>query len=470
MLMDILPDISAGSSSPAHSVDTPQPQLRRSTKRGLRARFLAVGLGFFLFWGIPELLVRWIRPPLPAFRTITFGDLQTSPKLFVKDARLGWALRPDSDVRFMGRRVLINRQGFRGPEISKNRDVILCFGDSTTFGWGVGQGESFAAQLSARLEANKSTSGLWQVVDAGVPAYSSCQLRISAEQLIPQLHPTFVIVCTGNNEAWPVERSDKQVYLTRSRLATAIRDLLGASRFLSWVVQSVTPDNAKPYRAPPARLAVPRVNREELRENLTAIVRLANQQGARMIFISPTVNLFHEPIERELLRLADTVDHRDQPEAPPGPEALQQLALWRADLASVKALLGSQQIDEALAEAHGFAANHPDDSRYEWLLGVALASSGRRAEGNAVLERAFEMHPYPDRCKPSYRSVIEHLAASRDDIYIDANRLFETAAGAELPLEYYLDWCHPSAAGHSLIAQALFDAILGLSEADTTSP
>ncbi len=435
---------------PSRTATVDPPRRRR------RARLIAFALGILIFWGVPEMAVRVWNPPLPAFRTITFGDVEASPQLFVKDLRRGWALRPNAEVRFLNRRASINSQGFRGGEIANNRDILLCLGDSTTFGWGVGQAESFPEKLQERLESDSGTRGRWQVVNAGVPAYSSCQVRLNAERLIPRLRPRIVVVCTGNNEAWPVERSDGATYLHRGELALGVAEWLGKSRFLSWLAQAIMPDRAKAYRAPPARLAVPRVSLAELAENLAAIDDVARGHGAKLILLAATVNLHHPPIERELLRLADTEDHRADPAAPPSPAARKELARWRDDLGRVSALLDAGDTSAAETEARELAEQFKDDPRYEWLLGVAISRGGRHEEGRARIEAALELQPFPDRCKPSYRSVIEGFARDRSLSFIDPNRCFEAAASPGLPLNFYSDWCHPSAIGHAVIADALW--------------
>ena len=425
------------------------------SKRTWRVKLAALSLGLVLFWGLPELVVRLINPPLPSFRTVTFGDPEVSPRLFVRDLRLGWALRPNTEVRFLDRRVRTNEEGFRGPDRSKNRDVILCLGDSTTFGWGVGQSETFAAQLDQRLERNPATAGRWQVFNAGVPAYSSAQLLVNARRLIPRAKPKFVVICTGNNEGWPVERSDRSTYLDRPEAFLVGAELLGQSRWLGWLMQTIVGDRAKPYRAPPARLAVPRVSQSELSENLSAIQDLATKHGARLILVAPTVNPYHPLIERELLRLADTEDHRGDPGAPPSAEAKAALAQWRAQYAMVNELLDAKEFHEAEVKARELLSGSESDMRYQWLLGVVLCASGRLEEGEAMLAEAFEQHPFPDRCKPSYLRVIKEFAQSGRLPWIDPNAMFKQASNGSLPLGYYLDWCHPSVIGHALIADAL---------------
>lgn len=79
------------------------------------------------------------------------------------DAELGWVNIPGTRAEGLygpGRDVTINAQGFRGErdvavEVPDGRVRIVCSGDSFTFGYGVGDGDTWCAQLedlAPRLE------------------------------------------------------------------------------------------------------------------------------------------------------------------------------------------------------------------------------------------------------------------------------------------------------------------------------
>ena len=77
-------------------------------------------------------------PPLVARtidRDIEFPFMTPDPLVF-------WRLRAGFQGDFLGRPVTINSLGVRGPEIPHparpRRRRVLCFGDSITFGYGVG--------------------------------------------------------------------------------------------------------------------------------------------------------------------------------------------------------------------------------------------------------------------------------------------------------------------------------------------
>lgn len=72
--------------------------------------------------------------------------------------------------------VHINSQGLRGKEISVQKAPgvyrILCLGDSSTFGWGVNDEETYPAQLETLLN-EELPDRKFEVLNAGATAYSS---------------------------------------------------------------------------------------------------------------------------------------------------------------------------------------------------------------------------------------------------------------------------------------------------------
>ncbi len=98
--------------------------------------------------------------------------------LFQPDARLGWRLRPDAEVHWLGVPVEVNSLGVRGPERSHDAAEgvkrILFLGDSVVFGFRIEEdADTLPMQLERSLRA--STSSEVEVINAGVGGWSTWQ-------------------------------------------------------------------------------------------------------------------------------------------------------------------------------------------------------------------------------------------------------------------------------------------------------
>lgn len=405
-------------------------------RRNPRTRWLVLIGSFALFLGVPEIIVRVADPLLEEYVDIAFGGEESSRALFQKDPELVWKLRPGADVEFMGVRVVTDKNGFKSAPPAEGARIVLCLGDSTTFGWAVSEGESFPAQLEARLAANPDGGAQWSVVNAGVPGYSSFQVRLAAERLIPALHPAVVVVCVGNNEAWPVARSDRDVFESRG-FGARVRAVLTKSRFLLWLGERLRPDVPRAFKTMSLAGTVPRVSREEYVDSHRRIVQLAREAGARVVLVAPPVNLAWPPMRGDLF---------------PELEAWQAFGKRVMELAAEDAGAALEAIDQSLAE-------DPERFHSHYLKGIVLSRLGFEQRARESLERALDLHPYPERCKQSYREAVLELAREEGLQRLDANRVFLREGGGRIPPGWFLDWCHPSADGHGAIADTLFARI-----------
>ena len=102
-------------------------------------------------------------------------------------------------------RVTVNSLGFRGPEIAvpKPRGTyrIFAIGESSTFGWkGVhSHEEAWPALLEKKLRAKYPQRSI-EVVNAGVPGYTSVEQRINFLLRISHLEPDAIVIYHGNND------------------------------------------------------------------------------------------------------------------------------------------------------------------------------------------------------------------------------------------------------------------------------
>jgi hypothetical protein len=114
---------------------------------------------------------------------------------------LGFSYAP----HFRGRRVThdyehdftTNELGLRDRPIDEDASKetrLLAVGDSFTEGVGVQGEESWPARLEALLRSDSSRPKPVLVVNAGIAAYNLRQIRLMAEQLVPQLRPSMLLV------------------------------------------------------------------------------------------------------------------------------------------------------------------------------------------------------------------------------------------------------------------------------------
>jgi lysophospholipase L1-like esterase len=117
----------------------------------------------------------------------------------------------------------INHLGLRGKDarLESAKHVILCLGDSVTFGYGVDEEHTYPAELQRELD--RRDAGKFVVLNGGVDAYPMTLVRHKFLSLWAQgVHPDVVIVGYSFNERGAgelIQRNDK----LHSRLQQAFR-------------------------------------------------------------------------------------------------------------------------------------------------------------------------------------------------------------------------------------------------------
>ena len=412
--------------------DTKDPSKPKRKQRGFR--LFAGALAVVVFWGIPELVVRLMDVPVHRFKKIVFGGDETSRLLFMQDPQVGWTPRPNFSGTFLEHDVDINAAGLRGSQLLEDRRTVLCLGDSTTFGWRVRQSESFPAVLGQRLTKTAGPNS-WQVLNAGVPGYSSRQVQLQAAQLIPLLEPDVVVICIGNNDRWAVRSSDAERIPDKSA-ASMTRRLLASSHFISLLAEQFSSNTTATFEAPDLKDSVPRVATNETEKNIRSIIELAQRHKCRVIVLSPTVNLYRIPGDTEQ----------------PGWDE------FRSQFDHLQTLVAQQRVDESQQYASELFLEHKNDFRYVWMQGMSKSISSVE-DGYDTLQQAFDMHPFPGRCPNELQAVIAKTSQACGADYANVNLLFQQDTAPDPPITLYQDQCHPTAAGHLLIAELLLPMI-----------
>ena len=168
------------------------------TRARIAVSLLALPAGLLFAEGVTR--VFGLAPvPVPEVQGAVFGD---SP-----EPRLGFENLPGGEQRIVyrdrhgavAREVLsrVNRQGFRGAEVAEEKPPgvfrIVCLGDSHTFGYGVGEGESWPCVLESALRARLDGSR-FEVLNCAVNAYDAEQSLALLELRLLRFHPDLVLL------------------------------------------------------------------------------------------------------------------------------------------------------------------------------------------------------------------------------------------------------------------------------------
>ncbi len=151
-------------------------------------------------------------------RVLELGDphLVSSPlpeqfaELIIPDRELFWRLRPNLDTEYHGAQIHVNGAGFRGRDVDWKREGefrILSLGESTTFGVGVGDEETYTARLAKEL-AKTDPAHTYSALNVGVSAYSSFQSWTFLKLYGDTIDPDVVLFYHELNDYLPASLRD----------------------------------------------------------------------------------------------------------------------------------------------------------------------------------------------------------------------------------------------------------------------
>jgi lysophospholipase L1-like esterase len=200
-----------------------------------------------ILFGAVELVFRVTGLDEPLLRTRPLpgedgGLLRLDPQLF-------WSVAPDLIRRYRGALVRTNSLGLRNAEPTPravNELRILSLGESTTFGVGVGNDETYTALLGPLLEAELAGTRV-TTQNAGVPAWSSFQSLKYLELRGLALDPDVLLFYHEANDYLPsslrdssnneigVTQTDAELYA--SKLQSVNRIMIGYSGIYRYFVR-----------------------------------------------------------------------------------------------------------------------------------------------------------------------------------------------------------------------------------------
>lgn len=123
---------------------------------------------------------------------------------YLPDPDLLWVLKPGqrSITHFGHKPVRVNSQGMRGDEFSLQRPPgkirIISFGDSYTYGYGVGQDDTYPALLGQLLE--RSFPGGYEVLNAGVNGHGTYQELMYLRRAV-RYQPDIITISSTYNDS-----------------------------------------------------------------------------------------------------------------------------------------------------------------------------------------------------------------------------------------------------------------------------
>ena len=222
-----------------------------------------------------------------------------------KDPELSYTLTPNASGRLTGPEFRvdyqISEQGFRDPmvhprSLPAGTVRILLIGDSYTYGHGVQYQDSWAALLRERF---RQEGRAVDIVNAGIPGYSTTQELIYLQRLLPEYRPDIVVIGFVAHDLFtnrPIDEkgaaaaiadgaaqsigSDKKSSLHALSL---IKRLLASNDTLYTQAYTRT-DRRKWYTAPPSPWLAQQI---EITETLLAkAADLVEGQGAELLVLS----------------------------------------------------------------------------------------------------------------------------------------------------------------------------------------
>ena len=263
-----------------------------------RLSYIAVGILLAVFWA--EVAGRLIN----LIDRKTFREI-AEKSLFRPDPLLGYALKPDFRIEYGGTTpVETNRFGWRDGEYRREKGAgtfrVICIGDSRVFGLGLRAEDTYPKQLERMLRERHPGTAI-EVINAGVPGYTSREGAALVREILPPFRPDLVIVSFGHNDRWksPNRQSEIAAFLgqpppRRSGLRSAAKkldDLLDAlpGYFALKVRWRGLIRSARPSPPPEAEYRT-NVPPGAWRDNLTALARAAREKGIRLLFLDFSEN------------------------------------------------------------------------------------------------------------------------------------------------------------------------------------
>ncbi len=472
-----------------------------------RHKILAVFLSLFVFVAIDQVLLRVFPPEDPYIQGLlertpdiaqflqggNLGELReqaaASRQLLVGDSDLGHALPPGLETTQRGAtpdetvEVRVNREGLRMREVERRKPAgvfrIACVGDSLTFGWRVPEPSCYPRRLETLLR-DAAPGRAIEVLNFGVPSYSSYQARLRVEGDVGSFDPDLVVVAVGVNDlSFGVLPSDR----VRIEL---IRQLRGERTWTEWLCMSSFFAHTLQRLLHPGSSLDPdgfrrRVSNAEYLENIRAIANQCELRGWSLILVddcirSGEIGVALGPFATENqiphLSFRSILEEASDPRMPPATTAL---GTWPAekvgDTVSVHIRVGiphgvPESMTLTLVDADVEHIAGPQSLPFVHKMKLGEAVNGQtvvQAEVNVRTGSTLQFTPV-DTAMLQPGSFNPNLLSSRFFFRVNVGSPTEGEPFLSSPVYRFghypferlmLEAIHPTAAGHDLIARRL---------------
>lgn len=241
------------------------------------------------------------------------------------DPYLFWKFKPDQVLDAKGvylKPARINHLGYRGRDWPAQKPLgvyrVVCIGDSTTFGWSVGDAETYPHHLRELL--SERCAKKVEVLNLGVTGYTSLQGRELMLRHARGFEPDLVIFAFGPNDRLPALRSDLEHLDDRTWDMGAVTVFMNRFQLYKLLKSAVVyAGNLRKGLSLDPATYIPKLKRkvseEQYAENVRAVKKACDEMGAGLVLVHvdyPSLPLDH--VHGEIVKQAR--EHGVQP--PPG--------------------------------------------------------------------------------------------------------------------------------------------------------
>lgn len=215
-------------------------------------------------------------------------DLRVRGRPFVEHhPSRGFSLKPN----FKNNLYSIDKYGFRSvksPKYPTNSYTILALGESTTFGWGVADHETYPYILTQSLQQTMLKP---QVINGGIPSYTSAQVLAYLSEILDNnvIQPNMILVNILWNDIWysTIENWHKDLLIYQKPPSWLVY-LTQHSRFFNTLIMGFSYNSHKEK--------VDLFNKKALdyyAENIKAIIEKCQKENIPLVFVQPPFDADH---------------------------------------------------------------------------------------------------------------------------------------------------------------------------------